>query len=269
MKKCYCCGNPLPLFGRRKIRGEVICKTCFMKIPLRLRIDRKRIDGVTANRIVSRYDTDGKQYLKRFVETAKYGPLHVDGVHGLFAVCEPKKIDANGKIIGEFADVYSLLELEDYEITTKIGKPSGRTVYCGVDFFFELSSPHLRIKQTIKPKALCMTKQIDSETMAIQEPADLSFFRSVFFQAYKSAVEKYNQRIEGLYPTHHSFELLKARSLFMLEEDYTKDALKRQRNRLLKTYHPDEGADDECLMYAQKINDAYHLLAEELKENAG
>ena len=45
----------------------------------------------------------------------------------------------------------------------------------------------------------------------------------------------------------------------MLDEGYTLDELKKQRNRLLKSFHPDEGSE-ETKKYAQKINSAYELL---------
>lgn len=45
----------------------------------------------------------------------------------------------------------------------------------------------------------------------------------------------------------------------MLEEGYTLDELKKQRNRLMKTFHPDED-DAEMTRYAQKINNAFSLL---------
>ena len=50
-----------------------------------------------------------------------------------------------------------------------------------------------------------------------------------------------------------------ALSLFMLEEGYTMDELKKQRNRLMKSFHPDED-DAETVRYAQKINCAYEIL---------
>lgn len=50
-----------------------------------------------------------------------------------------------------------------------------------------------------------------------------------------------------------------ALSLFMLEEGYTLDELRKQRNRLMKSFHPDED-DAETVRYAQKINCAYEVL---------
>ena len=50
-----------------------------------------------------------------------------------------------------------------------------------------------------------------------------------------------------------------ALSLFMLEEGYTLDELRKQRNRLMKSFHPDED-DAETVRYAQKINCAFEIL---------
>lgn len=52
---------------------------------------------------------------------------------------------------------------------------------------------------------------------------------------------------------------MSALSLFMLEEGYTLDELKKQRNRLMKSFYPDED-DTETVRYAQKINWAYEVL---------
>ena len=55
-------------------------------------------------------------------------------------------------------------------------------------------------------------------------------------------------------------DLDKAMALFMIDDikDITEEALRKQRNTLIKAYHPDEGIDNDT--YAQKINDAYNLL---------
>lgn len=50
-----------------------------------------------------------------------------------------------------------------------------------------------------------------------------------------------------------------AMSLYMFSGSFSKEELKKQRNRLLKSFHPDEG-DSQTLQYAQKINNAYEVL---------
>ena len=64
----------------------------------------------------------------------------------------------------------------------------------------------------------------------------------------------YQQRTSSVDQAYQS-----AMSMFMLNEGYTLEELKKQRNRLLKSFHPDEGNDNDS-SYAQKINVAFDLL---------
>ena len=58
-----------------------------------------------------------------------------------------------------------------------------------------------------------------------------------------------------------SLELQQAMSLFMIDDlsVITLSELKAQRNRLIKTFHPDKATDADA-KYAQKINAAYETL---------
>jgi len=55
-------------------------------------------------------------------------------------------------------------------------------------------------------------------------------------------------------------ELIKAMNLFMFDnlEGLTESDIRKQRNKLLKAFHPDKG--EESALYAQRINRAYDLL---------
>lgn len=63
--------------------------------------------------------------------------------------------------------------------------------------------------------------------------------------------------------SNNSSDYYAALNLFMLDEGYTMDELKKQRNRLLKSFHPDESSE-ETKKYAQKINSAYEILKRNL-----
>lgn len=55
-----------------------------------------------------------------------------------------------------------------------------------------------------------------------------------------------------------SNEVYDAMTLFMLEKPYTQEDVRKQRNRLMKSFHPD--GNDISEVYAQKINNAYNIL---------
>lgn len=86
-------------------------------------------------------------------------------------------------------------------------------------------------------------------------------------QSYSNQNHEYKRSDESQnnYRTNsnNSFDYYGALNLFMLDEGYTMDELKKQRNRLLKSFHPDEGSE-ETKKYAQKINSAYEILKRNL-----
>ena len=61
-------------------------------------------------------------------------------------------------------------------------------------------------------------------------------------------------------------QLQKALAMFMFDSinDVTAETLKAQRNRLIKSFHPDANSDEDT-RYAQKINEAYELLHKYVK----
>ena len=81
--------------------------------------------------------------------------------------------------------------------------------------------------------------------------------------------EGYNQGYQNTYEqteipkktSSASEQLQKALALFMFDSlnDVTAESLKAQRNRLIKSFHPDTGSEDDN-KYAQKINEAYMIL---------
>lgn len=72
-----------------------------------------------------------------------------------------------------------------------------------------------------------------------------------------------NQRKENQTNASQYNDYQEALALYMLTCPYTKEEVRKQRNRLLKTFHPDESSDNS--RYAQKINKAYDILM----KNAG
>ena len=70
----------------------------------------------------------------------------------------------------------------------------------------------------------------------------------------------YQEQKSKRYENNKTLELEKALSLFMLEIPFTREQLRKQRDRLLKSFHPDNGEVDATC--AVKINLAYKLLQE-------
>lgn len=69
----------------------------------------------------------------------------------------------------------------------------------------------------------------------------------------------YNQKTGGASLSEYE----KAKAMFGLDsDDYTLDQIKRIRNKLIKSFHPDESNDDDS--YAKKVNSAFDILKKRL-----
>lgn len=55
--------------------------------------------------------------------------------------------------------------------------------------------------------------------------------------------------------------------MFMLDGEYTLEDVKKQRNRMLKAFHPDNDSSIDS-KYGEKINACYEVLLNEIKKRS-
>lgn len=90
-------------------------------------------------------------------------------------------------------------------------------------------------------------------------------------KAYDYSYE-YSKRSSNNRTSENSYqevsELKQAMILFMLDDlEITPEELKRKRNKLIKSFHPDENSEDfDSVSDAQKINDSYEVLMKYIKK---
>ena len=98
-----------------------------------------------------------------------------------------------------------------------------------------------------------------------KDEAEYKWKRMQAEQNARKTEQKTSQRTEGGSYTNTAYTAYQeALALYMLSEPFTKAELKKQRNRLLKSFHPDEG-DSQTMVYAQKINKGYETLLQYAK----
>jgi len=194
-----------------------------------------------------------------FCATASYGKLHIDELHGLFAIAQT--LDKEGKPkTGN--NVFSAFDLSEVGIFCTSPRTDHNIVVVDVEFRCFIEELRLLISVIIKKNVHCKTKRIDAEHVGWDEPGDLDMFRTLFNQMLSGIFEKTQHMLCGEYI--HKFKIEKAQSLFMLPDNYTLSDLKKARRLMMKVYHPDV-ADEDVSREAQLINDAYELLKNELK----
>lgn len=250
---CNICDKELTAFNKRKIYDGFICKDCCGKLP---KVTLNQISNLRHFEIMDLIENTEREKLKKFEATASYGKLHIDEFNGLFAISD--KLDKDGKPMNS-RDIFKctdLMEAGVYCVKPTVTK--NNKVICNIEFKFRLIRPVIDVKLTLKVGTACFSKRTDSNHLEWDEPGDLSMFRNMFNQMLRTENEKYANPLRDYFLNPENVELFKAKTLFMVDDEYTEEEIRSQRKRLMKVYHPD--ADENTSEYAKKINEAYRLL---------
>ncbi len=245
------------MFSNKCQNGNV-CKTCLGKLPEVIKYSLKEYRGAQLREILT--DASLKKNAEIFNETCSYGLLHIDENHGLFCITNGKNLEC-GKVKKDSLDVFDSIYVSDLGLSIKTQDVTENAIYVSVNMLCILESPKISINLPIKNKAACKAIRTDVNTLTYREPAELTLIRNIFIQMRLRKIQRYNEEYSKHFISKKTMEEFTARCLMMLPEDYTQEELKKQRNRLLKVYHPDENNIDENMeKYTQMINDAYRKL---------
>lgn len=291
MRTCSVCDKNLSMFDGKKIFGQgLICKECMGKVPKMSLNALQHLTDYDIKELISYASETAPKLRNAFLETASYGTLHIDEINGLFAVCDKKMVDKTGKLSNLVKDVYSAIRLTDISLTVVPDKEqkNPNKVKGTVKFVAVLSDPQIHISTTVREHVYCNCYPVDDTHIGFDEPNELVFFKNMFnqmlsktYDRYKKAYEEqeaaeeerrqWEERMkeeqkekETIAKERMDMEYIKAKAAFMLEDGYTEKELKMQRNRLLKTFHPDEGQTD-VSSYTQNINKYYQILMKHLE----
>ena len=290
---CVACGKVTGIFRSRRLPdGSRVCKACQAIIP----------EPFLEEQYVSAQDVkNGVEYGKLaletlypvFTATARYGRMALDERPGLFTICDATSIGKDGRLKAPSPEVYPCLAITEASfnispISTAPVSSGSRTVACRVVFSGYLERCNIHVRAAIKKNVSCILIP-DGEGQAVwREPDDLTAFRGCYRQMVETAWKRM-QETERIRQEENRMEQEKcqkaqeeaerqarqkeyreadyvrdARILFMLGEDYTEADLKRQRAALMRAFHPDNGKTTDPA-YAQKINDAYGCLLENIR----
>jgi len=296
MKICPICSSEIGIFdfGAKKFNyNEKICKECLNKIPSVMHTNLQYLTPDDYNNIIS-YVDNIKNSISDFSVTNSYGDLHLDSNKGLFAICKKSKFK-NGKLDPNELNIFNCLDLENIElnfIKDKNRKIQNGNVYGNVELIFGIKSLDINVKHIVKKNEKTEIIQIENQ-YGYDEPYELKIFKSEFQRMIEKTVNKYNENVkrnneifenlnkemerqqkiyeemkresERLEKEKNNLqsELEKAKTLFMVSDGYSVEEIKKIRNRLIKSFHPD--GNDVGDEYAKKINNAYDVLIKNKK----
>lgn len=259
---CASCKKKTGILSRIKlIDGTYICKTCTKSVPPYM----KRC-------FLSDYDFEDFQALQRyfnysnmtlrplFRETHKYYSIHIDVKSQVFYL---------GDRINDKTLFLRFAQLEEFELSYhpdqyKEGIFRDR-VYGRILVKLKMETPYLyyeeKLDENVKSKA---KKALYAANIEYENPREMDEFLWQFTTTWNASIEDQepdDSNTEESLDRPKSNELSQAMALFMIDDlsAVTLSELKEQRNRLIKTFHPDKASTNDT-KYAQKINSAYDIL---------
>ncbi len=272
---CKCCGKNIKGTEQVVFNGSserfILCKECAAKIHPQIMKYAKDNWSYEDYTTYLAWDEATREERAAFKPTNTYGynsALMVDMEHGLFTLGKSRifKENENGLVL-RFADV------NDFDIDFKpeqvkeglISDKATGTEYAMV----EMACPRVVIEETLNASAKYRLKQkgfFSSHYSYEIKGAFLDIIQEFTFCLW---IEEAKQSGNVTEENQNFDEVQKALALFMFDSmaDVTEDNLKKQRNSLIKAFHPDGGEDNAS--YAQKINTAYDLLFSLVRNKEG
>ena len=248
-KDIYCvnCGVRTGLLTRAKfVDGKCLCLKCQCALPTFLNANIGKISSQEYSGLFEYMNTQSKELSKVFKKRHKFSHLQLDTVNKILRY----KYKQTTPIYINVDDI------SYFNLDFKGGKVEG---IGDIRIAMECNNPKFSIDETLAEN------EIETQCYDFM---DAYYSIKVGSQTNKQT-EGYNQGYQNTYEQNEipkktssaSEQLQKALALFMFDSlnDVTAESLKAQRNRLIKSFHPDTGSEDDN-KYAQKINEAYMIL---------
>lgn len=251
MGQCVLCEAETSIISQKKIWNGFICKGCFDKIPQSIKNNLTKYHSDNLKTILNYMDNLNK---KIFFPTASFGSLHIDEIHGLFAIEENLKENFNPE---DFTDMFYCLSLKEVGLNaTNVSLDKSNNVICDFELHCWFEYPECSFTVPVKKKARCPSKR-NGKDISYELPGDYFIFLNLFDQMLNTARKKYQEQNEPKFISKSSFNRFKAETLFMLGEGYNIDDVKKQYG-ILK--HAFEGFPN----YLSIIEQAYYILSDSL-----
>lgn len=275
-KDIYCakCGNKTRLLTRTRLADDnYLCSDCTLLIPdYMLDSVRKSYSFQSYKNLKEYVDFSHKALRPIFQETHSYYNIHIDIDHGLFYI--GKSVNKNTVFLRMryIDDYYLTFTAEELKEGTFGDKITGKIL-----FRIQMGHPVFYHEVVLDNYASVKAKKAFFGTeYRYENPKGMDDFLLFFNSAYLADLEAYRDSLLEEYDDYEDTfeenlsvddELHQAMSLFMIDDlsAVTLADLKAQRNRLIKTFHPDV-ANDGDTKYAQKINQAYEALKQYTEE---
>lgn len=265
---CAVCNEKTGVFTRTKLTdGSYICSKCMKFVPSYMResfYSRYDLDDYRALRQYADYSNEVLR--PQFHETHKYYSIHIDTEHLIFYLgdwIDDKTLFLRFDHLTDFDLVYHADEYKEGMASNK--------VYGRLLLKVKMNYPYFYYETKLDEKAKAKAKKsLFGTNIEYENPKGMDDFLLYFMEAWKTGLrdldldddeDDFDDGYDAVSGGTQSSELAQAMALFMIDDlsTVTPSELKEQRNRLIKTFHPDKASSNDT-KYAQKINSAYDIL---------
>ena len=255
---CSCCNRMGMKISMHKLKDGMICNECIEKLPY---IIEEKIGDYGLDDVKTMIELFENKYFKNginFYTTSSYGNLRIDSLHYLIAIGENSDFQ-NGYSKDKRVLVVPLKDIVNLSFDVDVHKATADEIRGDVKFSFETKAFRL-CNTLIKENEYIRPHAVENGSAVFTLPSEAQLIRS-------EIVEMINQdRIKEIGTDEEDQELLKAMGLYMVEQGaYTVEDLKKQRNRLMKVFHPDVDSTNGAEERTKIVIDAYKLLEERIE----
>ncbi len=265
-KEIYCTesGKKTHLLTRTKLcDGNYLCSECTSIVP-----------SYMMNSFCEKYTLEDYRDLKEYIKysnehlrpifhgTHCFYSLHIDTENLLFYIgygIDSDTIFLNFQNVTRFDMIFSAEEYKDGILGTKVNGKIMLELGMDCPYFYHEEV----LTKNAKAKA---KKSLFGTKIEYDNPDGMDDFMFYFQRSWREALEQ-AEGDDCDCEDNSVSELQQAMALFMIDslDEITPESLKSLRNKLIKTFHPDTGAEEDT-KHAQKINAAYEIIKNALKK---
>ena len=276
MAECELCNKKMFITANKIMKRNHICRECYDTLPILVQNNISAYSADDLKKIKDYINKTHEKMIQNFTATDSIGYIYLDRHHGYLAYCDPKRVkfrkNKPPKLPKNCYDIFDCNYIQEYSIITHTPymKRECGVEYLAMDVDFQciIKEPDVRFRCLMGEGVPCEVKSYFTDEIVYKEHRDLRAFReNLEYLVQNNEINRKKSNTgsasssTGTNANSTDTAYLQATALFMLDKGFTKCDLKRQRNRLMKAFHPDTtGNNEEMEAYAQKINSAYELL---------
>ncbi len=263
--QCNHCNAPLK--GTEQVvigsgeRKFILCKECYGKIHPSLTRYAKEHWTYSRYQDYLVWEEETKEERANFEATDEYGygtRLRIDTEKCLFTLGSGKN-----DLVLRFCDLmradinFKPGEVKDGVFSTKVKGDEYASI--------QMTRPAVYLEEVLNYGASYKLREqgfINKKYEYDLSPAFMEIIRAFSICMYITQNAQNTQGSQSAHTAQEIDEVQKALALFMFDsmEEVTEESLKKQRNSLIKAFHPDNNENNEA--YSQKINAAYEVLSD-------